>query len=118
MKGFLPTRATPKLTGHGGLCLLLIGLLLYNPFAGLWGPTDGVSCDKLARNRATLGASELQHFSPVSNQSTPADLDVDLAFPACKAPVRTDEASTESLEVVSPQAEYLLEYSNRPPPTL
>ena len=118
MQGFLPSRGTPKLTGHGGLCLLLIGLLLYNPFAGLWGPTDGVSYDKLARNRATIGASELQHFSPVPNENTQADLDMDLAFPALQVLVRTQPGSTESLAVVSPQAEYLLEFSNRPPPTL
>jgi hypothetical protein len=118
MQGLLTNRRTPKLTGQGCLCLLLIGLLLYNPFAGLWGPTDRVSYDKLARNRATIGASELEHFSPVSNPGAQADLAMDVAATGLPELAQAHHGKTEILEILSPQAEYLLEFSNRPPPTL
>jgi hypothetical protein len=49
-------------------CLLLAGLLLYNPFVSLIHSPTGLSVHHLARNRATVGASELQHFSPVSKE--------------------------------------------------
>lgn len=54
-------------------CVLLIGLMLYNPFIVLTGGTDRLSYDKLARNRATVGASEMQQFSPVRNDNVQPD---------------------------------------------
>jgi hypothetical protein len=62
---------------HGGLknalriCvpLLLMGLLLYNPFLDLVGHQNGLAYQQLQRNRATVGASELQHFSPIQSDS-------------------------------------------------
>jgi hypothetical protein len=48
------------------VCLLLAGLLLYNPFLSLIHSSTGLSVHRLARNRATVGSAELQHFSPVS----------------------------------------------------
>jgi hypothetical protein len=50
------------------LCLLLVGLVLYNPY--LAGPESSAStCFRhAASNRATVGASELQHFTPVDNR--------------------------------------------------
>ena len=59
------------------LCLFLIVLVVYNPFATLNGSSGNLSYDKLARNRASVGASELQHFSPVMNPGVQSDLDVD-----------------------------------------
>src|SRR5271166_2433709 len=48
------------------VCILLIGLILYNPFLGLIHSPAGLSVDHPPRNRATVGASELQHFSPAA----------------------------------------------------
>ncbi len=48
------------------VCLLLAGLLLYNPFLSVIHSSTGLSVHHLSRNRATVGAAELQHFSPVS----------------------------------------------------
>jgi len=48
------------------VCLLLAGLLLYNPFLSLIQSPTGLSVHLLPRNRATVGSAELQHFSPVS----------------------------------------------------
>ena len=56
-----------------GMCVLLIVLILYNPFL-LVNPVHGLSYRTLSRNRATVGASELQHFSPVQNQTVQPDL--------------------------------------------
>ena len=51
-------------------CLVLALFLLYNPFMALLHSCGQISVQHPARNRATVGASELQHFSPVSSQST------------------------------------------------
>ena len=48
------------------VCLLLVGLLLYNPFLSFIHSSTGLSVHHLPRYRATVGASELRHFSPVS----------------------------------------------------
>ena len=59
---------------HVWACVLVIGLMLYNPFIALTGGTDTLSYEKLARNRATVGASEMQQFSPVQNDSVKLDI--------------------------------------------
>lgn len=48
------------------VCLLLAGLLLYNPFLSLFHSPTGLSVHHLSRNRALVGSGELQPFSPVS----------------------------------------------------
>jgi hypothetical protein len=50
------------------VCLLLTGLLLYNPFLSLVHSSTGLSVHRLAQFRATVGSAELQHFSPVSKE--------------------------------------------------
>jgi hypothetical protein len=51
------------------VCLLLAGLLLYNPFLSFIHSPTGLSVHRLPRNRATVGSAELQHFSPVSQEA-------------------------------------------------
>jgi hypothetical protein len=60
--------------------LLLIGLLLYNPFVALTSHSDGLSYQALARHRATVGASELQHYSPVQGDNAQIEVAVDAIF--------------------------------------
>lgn len=50
------------------VCVLIVGFLLYNPFLALLHSPGGLSVQHQSRNRATVGAAELQHFSPVSNE--------------------------------------------------
>lgn len=57
--------------------VLLIGLLLYNPFLALTAQSDGLSYQALARHRATVGASELQSFSPVQVENTHIEVAVE-----------------------------------------
>ena len=68
----MPTRDTrkrPQAVWELCLSLLLIALLLYNPFLALLGHSDGLTYQALARHRATVGASELDHFAPVQADS-------------------------------------------------
>lgn len=50
------------------VCVLIVGFLLYNPFFALLHSPGGLTVQHQARNRATVGAGEMQHFSPVSNE--------------------------------------------------
>ncbi len=65
-------RETAERWGHLGrpqvlVCILLVGFFVYNPFIALIHSSAGLSVDRLPRNRATVGTSELKHFSPVEN---------------------------------------------------
>jgi hypothetical protein len=48
------------------LCLTLAFLFLYNPFLGMASSSGGLNIRHSASYRATVGASELQHFSPTN----------------------------------------------------
>jgi hypothetical protein len=55
---------------YGDLCLavLLVGLLLYNPFAATKN-SNGLAYQTLARHRATVGASEMQHLASTQGEN-------------------------------------------------
>jgi hypothetical protein len=57
--------------------VLLIGLVLYNPFLALVNHSDGLAYQALARNRATVGASEMQHFSPTQQVAAQVEATVE-----------------------------------------
>lgn len=46
------------------ICFLLALFLLYNPFFGLPHSGNGLEVCRPASHRATVGASEMQHFTP------------------------------------------------------
>ncbi|HEY6944687.1 MAG TPA: hypothetical protein VI431_06075 [Candidatus Acidoferrum sp.] len=46
------------------VCVVLAALLLFNPFLAAPRPVNGLEVCHPASHRATVGASELQHFSP------------------------------------------------------
>ncbi len=50
------------------VCVLVVVFLLYNPFLALLHSPAGLSVQHQSRNRATVGAAEMQHFSPVSSE--------------------------------------------------
>ena len=58
------------------ICVLLVGLLLYNPFAALTSASAGLAYQALARHRASVGASEMQHFAPVKAVTGQPDVTV------------------------------------------
>jgi len=100
------------------ISLLLIALILYNPFTGLSKSSNHLSYEELARNRANLGAGELQHFSPVSNHLTQLDIDVNTkdARPAASLPEYLTGKDQPELLPVEP--ERLAGVWFRPPPSL
>jgi len=100
------------------ICVLLIGLVIYNPFAALNGSSGRLSYDRLARNRAAVGSSELQHFSPVSNPDVPNEVEVEIRG---VQPVRCEqEHSTphEDGRAVPQEPALLTGVWFRPPPSL
>jgi hypothetical protein len=100
------------------ICMLLAALLLYNPFATLYYSHGTIEVHTLQRNRATVGSSELQHFSPVQDEIQKADIDLEanreeLAVPAGSFVTRGFER-----EVEVPQSDIVSRVWSRPPPLL
>ena len=99
------------------LCVLLIGLVLYNPFLALAGHSDGLTYQALARHRATVGASEMQHFSPIQGES--AQLEATVRRICIELVVEKSEHPSPTFQVESlPQRQELTtSVWFRPPPT-
>ena len=51
------------------VCLLLVALVLYNPYMSGAESGAGLCARHAASHRATVGASELQYFSPTDGRS-------------------------------------------------
>jgi hypothetical protein len=62
------------------VCLLLAVLVVYNPFLGGAEFGTGLCVRHPASNRATVGASELQHFAPVKKSASLLSADALLLF--------------------------------------
>jgi hypothetical protein len=97
------------------ICVLLVGLLLYNPFAAVTSASNGLAYQALARHRASVGASEMQHFAPVEAQSV--HVDVSVRTPMGELPAPREEARLESGRVHLPLLlEGMTSLWFRPPP--
>src|SRR5229473_1493843 len=97
-------RAVPRWHSWVSFCLALF--LLYNPFLAASSSTYGLNVRHPASNRATVGASELQHFSPADGRDK-------LSIPATAVvePLASfSEASSQPFElfpqVVSPSQQF------------
>lgn len=101
-----------------GVCVLLVALVLYNPFGALNGSSGRLSYDSLARNRAFVGSSELQHFSPVSKLCVSCDLQVDLRDPDPVRCAQQTRPNKDQQEVVPAEPAFLAGVWFRPPPSL
>ena len=100
-----------------GLSVLLIGLVLYNPFLALIDHSDGLTYQAPARNRATVGASEMQHFAPIEREN--AQLEATVERICVELLVEKKEFPSHAFEVESlPQRpELTTSVWFRPPPT-
>lgn len=98
------------------ISLLLIGVVLYNPFMGLFHAGDRPSYDKLARNRATVGSSELQHYSPAPELTERAIPNVEYKSAEPLQPMEEEHRVTVQPEVKALQPEGLAGIWFRPPP--
>lgn len=97
-------------------CVLLAALILYNPFAALCFSHGTVEVHTLQRNRASVGASELQHFSPVQDGDQQTDLNLEANCEELAAPAETFVARGFEREVEVPQSDIAFEVWSRPPP--
>jgi hypothetical protein len=109
--------AVPR--GHSWVSFCLAFFLLYNPFLAAPFSTNGLSVRHPASNRATVGASELQHFSPAQGQD---QLSSDAAS-AVEPIASFSEASSQAIaffpQVVSPSQQFFgSSLWFRPPPAL
>jgi len=91
-------------------------LILYNPFAALYYSHDTIEVHTLQRNRASVGASELQHFSPVQDDIPQADINLQGNREEVVAPAETFVARGFEREVELPQSDIAFEVWSRPPP--
>jgi hypothetical protein len=100
------------------ICVLLAALLLYNPFAALYYSHGTIEVHTLQRNRASVGASELQHFSPVQDDIQQADLNLESNREEVAAPAGSYVARGFEREVELPQSDIVAKVWSRPPPLL
>jgi hypothetical protein len=98
------------------VCVLLAALILYNPFAALYYSHDTIEVHTLQRNRASVGASELQHFSPVQDDIPEADVNLEADREELAAPAGSFVARGFEREVEVPQSDIVSTVWSRPPP--
>lgn len=99
-------------------CVLLIALVVYNPFALLNGSSDHLSYDKLASNRASIGAGELQHFSPVKCPDSHIELYVDALSAEPRRAEQESQPRRDQQALIPAEPELLAGVWFRPPPLL
>jgi hypothetical protein len=97
----------------------LIALVLYNPFLSLTKHTDGPEFHRLASHRATVGASEMDHFTPVQAERVELDAAVEEIGAARLIAEKNDAPAPDFLqeEGLPPQTELITSTWFRPPPT-
>jgi hypothetical protein len=98
--------------------VLLIGLVLYNPFFALRIHSSGLAYSSLARHRSTVGSSEMQHFSPEQSEYTQPDATVVQLSPDISV-VKNEYPAKDILDQALPrQPELIASICFRPPPSL
>ncbi len=118
-----PSTHTPEPSAaprwHVWVSFFLALFLLYNPYMAAPSSPDGLNVRHPASNRATVGASELQHFSPAGGRdqlSTPATAAVE---PLASFPEISSQAFELVPQVVSPTQQFFgSSLWFRPPPAL
>ena len=100
------------------VCVLLAVLILYNPFAALCYSHGTLEVHTLQRNRATVGASELQQFKPVQDNFQQIDLNLEATREEVAVPAGSYVARGFEREVEVPQSDIVSRVWSRPPPLL
>jgi hypothetical protein len=98
------------------VCVLMAALILYNPFAALCHSHSTFEVHTLQRNRATVGASELQHFSPIQDDTKQADLNLEASREEVTVPAGSYVARGFEPEVEVSQSDIVSRVWSRPPP--
>lgn len=103
---------------HQWVCLFLAFSLLYNPFLAAPRTTGGLEVGHPASHRATVGASELQHFTPADGWGSLPATDIAAAEVVASTPELSGEPFSALSPVVLPARQFFgpgLWF--RPPPT-
>ena len=99
------------------VCVLLIGLVLYNPFGAMANHSDGLAYQALARHRATVGASELQQLAQLRGENAQAEVNVEENFTGMIVQISTFPAHRRQQPTLLQRMELLTDIWFRPPPT-
>jgi hypothetical protein len=112
------SRCGPFPTWQVALCLLLAALVVYNPYLSATDSSVGLCVRHSASFRATLGASELQHFTPQgSGRALAATAALVLAhFPQFPLPESRERHSGVTQRVALPAQALPASLWFRPPP--
>jgi hypothetical protein len=107
----------PPLKPHQRVCVFLVFSLVYNPFVSAPRQTGGLEVGHPMSHRATVGASELQHYTTVTSQ----ELTGFAGLAPAKAPVLLPTLSEVNILPVSraphsPQQFLCASLWFRPPP--
>jgi len=118
----IPSYNSSKGRRYWQMCIsaLLIALVLYNPFLVLTKHTDGPEFHRLASHRATVGASEMDHFTPVQAEKVELEAAVEEIGAASLIAEKNGPPAPDFLqeEALPPQTELITSTWFRPPPTL
>jgi len=99
------------------LCVSLALFLLDNPYMAAPSSTNGLKVRHSASNRATVGASELQHFSPADGREKHSARATLVVEPLRAFLERSSHAGDISPQVVSPPQQFFgSSLWFRPPP--
>ena len=103
-------------------CVLLAGLLLFNPFLAASTASDNLTVCHPASHRATVGSSELEKFARPNNTLAavlPDPADLQELVPRLAVMHSTQRQRTEQKEVVAtPQTGFSSSLWFRPPPAV
>ena len=101
------------------VCFCLALFLLYNPYMAASVSTNGLNVRHPASNRATVGASELQHFSPANGKDKLSTTAIVSVEPFFSFPDLSSQAIEFFPQVVSPAQQFFgSSLWFRPPPVL
>lgn len=101
------------------VCVLLVLLLLYNPFLMAPGSDVGLNVRHPASNRATVGSSELQHFSPIVGKNCGSLLDLAVTEIFTTPPITIPEDLSGADHTFIPSSQFSpASLWFRPPPSL
>jgi hypothetical protein len=101
------------------VCVVLVLLLLYNPFLMTSRSDGGLNVRHPASNRATVGSSELQHFSPIAGKDRGRLPDLAVAEVFAAPPSSAGEGSFGAEQTFLPSSQFPpASLWFRPPPSL
>jgi len=100
-----PERSMAPLS-RAWLCFCLALFLLYNPFMAATSSQSGLNVRHPASNRATVGASELEHFSPADGRDELSTHGACAVVPVAPLPEACSQVFEFFPQVVSPPQQF------------